>query len=127
MRRLRGVAGSFTLGERVMQGVDRLWFDGRHGVALTASGHIDFDAAGTVQRRGDQRGGTPPFPDSGATWSADEVAITATGVRMRLPFEVQSIERVSAEYLLVSGAKQQRLLRTVPGREALYEIPEAAE
>ena len=126
VRTLRGVAGSFALGESVLQNIERIWFDGRRGVALTATDCIAFDADGKVRWRS-ELAESPRIPEPGATWTADEVAIAKTGVRVRLSFEVQSVERVGAEYLLIRGGSQQRLLRTTPGREALYEIPEAAQ
>jgi len=126
VRTLHGVAASFTLGEPIIRNVERLWFDGRRGVALTATAWIAFDADGKV-RRCSERAEAPAIPDSGAAWSADEVSVMDTGARFRLPFEVQSVERVGAEYILVRGRSQARLLRTTRGRESLYEIPEAAQ
>lgn len=126
VRPLIGVAGSFTLGEPLLTGVEHLWFDGRRGVALSAAERIDLDAAGQVRRRGEIDEAIR-FPDPGAAWTADEVAIVKTGVRMRVPFTIESVERVGAEYLLVEGGTLRRLLRITPGHEALYEIPEAAE
>jgi hypothetical protein len=126
VRPLIGVAGSFTLGKPVLQGVEHLWFDGRRGVALTAVERIDLDAAGQEHRRSEIDEAIR-FPDPGAAWSADEVVIAKTGVRMRVPFAVESVERVGAEYLLVEGGTERRLLRTSPGHEALYEMPEADE
>ncbi len=123
---LSGVSGSFAVGDTIFRDVDRIWFDGRRGVALTAAERIDFDAAGNVRLR-TELAGAPAFPDCGATWSGDEVKITKTGVQVRLPFEVRIVERVGAEYLLVQGDAHKRLLRTTPGREALYELPEVAQ
>jgi len=114
------------LGETIFEDTLHIWFDGRRGVALTGTERFDFDADGKVRLR-TQLADAPPFPECGATWSADEVKVVKTGVQVRVPFEVQLVERVGADYLLVEGASQNRLLRTTPGREALYEIPEAAE
>jgi hypothetical protein len=125
VRALQGVAGTFSLGDIIFRDAARVWFDGRHGVAVTANGQVAFDAAGNPQRRS-ERSQALDMPGPGATWSGDEVAVDRTGYRARLPFAVRSVERVGAEYLLISGDGERRLLRTSPGREALYEIPEVA-
>ena len=92
---------------RAEQGVERLWFDGRRGVALTAAGADRLRCRGQVRRGGQELDERLRFPDPGATWSGGRSHDPATGVRMRVPFESQSVERVGAEYLLVSGEGQQ--------------------
>jgi hypothetical protein len=125
VRALQGVAGTFSLGVIIFRDASQVWFDGRHGVAITSNGPVAFDAAGSPQRRS-ERSQAVDIPGTGATWSGDEVAVDRTGYRARLPFAVRSVERVGAEYVLISGDGERRLLRTGPGREALYEIPEVA-
>lgn len=126
VRALDGVAGSFTIGDQVLEKADRLWFDGRRGLALTSTEKVSFNVAGRVVRRQPLEDDTD-LPDPGATFSGDEVKIRATGMLLRMPFEILSVERAGAEYLVVRGERSCRLVRMTAGRETQYELPEVKE
>ena len=112
--RLQGVAGAFRVSERVLEGVTAYHYDGTCGVAQTAEGQHELDCA-------------PPEGTALAAVEQEELLIHSSGVRLRLPFAIHTVERAGAEYLLLSGEQGQLLARITRDREAVYELPQVAE
>lgn len=110
---LRGTAGSFHIGDTVLEGVDRFAFDGHQGMAMVNGVSVPIASEKFVENEAE-------LP---AKIDGDELVISATGARVTLPFPVSNVERAGEEYLLLSGESEQALVRFVRGREAIYVLP----
>ena len=123
VRPVHGVAGSFILGEPLMEGVEALHFDGSGGWARSGGEVLILGRDGEVLRRVQEQ----PAREEIAVIEGDELVLRASGRRLRLPFAVDRIERAGAEYLALSGSEGRLLARITHGREALFVLPEAAQ
>jgi hypothetical protein len=125
VRPLHGVAGSFTLGEPLLAGVDALHFDGSDGWARCGDEVLKLDRAGRVLAGEpvDETGSV----DEVAYIDGNELVIRRSGARLLLPFAVDRLERAGADYVALSGAEGRLLARLTEGREALFAMPEVAE
>jgi hypothetical protein len=126
VRALHGVAGSFTLGEPLLHGVDALEFDGRGGWARRGGTVFALGRDGEVLSE-EAAGTEVASAHEIAFIDADELVLRRSGARLRLPFAIDRLERAGAEYLVLSGAEGSLLARVRDGSEALFALPEAAE
>ena len=123
VRVLRGVAGAFSTGETVLQDVDQFYFDGARGFARSGAAVAAIDCDGAVTGPADE----VPSLDDVARLEEEYLLVVATGVRLQLPFAVETIERAGTDYLLLTGSEGRLLVRIKAGQEAIYELPEPAE
>lgn len=121
VRPVHGVAGAFLLGDAVEQGATAARFSGRSGCILRdgqvlhlRDGHVvDTPAESCMEE-------ALPVAVEG-----DEIVLLGTGVRLRTPVAVDSVERMGSEWYVLRSASRLFALRATRGREAIYELPEA--
>jgi hypothetical protein len=152
LRPLTGIAGVFILGEPVLDGVLSAGSSGRYAAVKTAGEVILFDN-GTIIERREVNSGPALFTfdrhgrlstvtisetDENIRWGngnplrapvridADEVEISESGVRLRLPERCAEPEQIGDGWVAVRGASGIYAIRTLPGQEAVYRLPEPA-
>jgi hypothetical protein len=123
LRPVHGVSGAFVLGEALLLDIGAAAFRGSYGCAQTAAGLLVVrDGKVAENASADEC----PLAQDEISIEDDEVVIFDTGVRLRVPERIESIEPVAEGWYAIRSQKTLFLLRSKTGNEAIYTLPEAA-